>query len=322
MPWRQAQFNTAIKALIKPAGSVYKPDSSVFYSKVLKLNTNQPSGLIEIHVAVLLFGLAGLFGKFLVLPAWSIVLGRTGFATIALGAVLLFSKGRHRLHGTKDMGLFCLLGLILAVHWITFFHAIQVSSVAVGLLAFSTFPVFITCMEPFWFKEKRRAIDTATALLVMAGLIIMVYPSGFGGQVFSGVCWGAVSGFTFAILSLLNRKWVCEYPPVLIAFYQNAFASLALLPMLAWATISIDAGQVGLLAFLGVVCTALSHALFIRGLTFIRAQLASIIACLEPVYGIVFAFFLLHEIPSAHTLTGGAVILITTILAMFRRASV
>ncbi len=286
------------------------------------MNKIHNSGLIEIHVAVLLFGLAGLFGKFLALPAWSIVLGRTGFAAIVLGVVLLFSKMHNRPKGTKTIFLFGLLGLILTVHWITFFHAIQVSSVAVGLLAFSSFPVFITCIEPWWFKEKRRIIDMATALLVVSGLCIMVYPSPFGGQVYSGVFWGTISGFTFAILSLLNRKWVREYPPVVIAFYQNAFAALLLLPMMIWADFRIDAGQMGMLAILGVFCTALSHALFIRGLAFVRAQLASVITSLEPVYGIVFAYFLLHEIPSVHILSGGAVIVMTTLMAMVRRAAI
>lgn len=270
----------------------------------------------------MLFGLAGLFGKFLAMPAWSIVLGRTGFAAIALGLVLFFTKLHNRPKSAKSLGLFGLFGLILAVHWITFFHAIQVSSVAVGLLAFSTFPVFITFMEPWWFNEKRRIIDMVTALMVVVGLCIMVYPSPFGGQVFSGVLWGTLSGFTFAILSLLNRKWVRKYPPVVIAFYQNAAAALLLLPMMVLVDVTINAVQVGLLAFLGIFCTALSHALFIRGLTFLRAQLASVIACLEPVYGIVLAFFLLHEIPSPSTLVGGTMILMTTLVAMGRRAEV
>lgn len=279
------------------------------------------SGLIEIHVAVLLFGLAGLFGKFLVLPAWLIVLGRTGFAAAALSGALLLG-GRARLpRGRKTIGLFCLLGILLAAHWITFFHAIQISSVAVGLLAFSTFPVFITFLEPLWFNEKRRATDVATALLVVVGLGIMVYPSRFGGQILSGTFWGIMAGFTFAILSLLNRKWVREYSPVVIALYQNGAAALVLLPMLAWTEIRIDASQLGLLALLGVICTALSHALFIRGLSFVRAQLAAVIACLEPVYGIVFAFFLLQEVPSTGTLIGGAVILVTTVAATVQRAS-
>lgn len=280
------------------------------------------SGLIEIHVAVVLFGLAGLFGKFLALPAWSIVLGRTGFAAITLGLVLLFTQPKNRPQDAKTIGYCGLLGLILAVHWISFFRAIQVSSVAVGLLAFSTFPVFITWIEPWWFNEKRRTVDMATALLVLLGLCIMVYPSPFGGHLFYGVLWGTFSGFTFAILALLNRKWVQQYSPVVIAFYQNAVAALLLLPMVLWVEVHIDARHVGLLAFLGIICTALSHALFIRGLTFVRAQLASVIASLEPVYGIIFAYFLLHEIPSVHTLAGGAVILMTALVAMIRRAAV
>ncbi len=308
--------------MINHRGSGYTSGAAPLCQKRSKLNKIYASRLIDIHVAVLLFGLAGLFGKFLALPAWCIVLGRTGFAAIALGLVLLLTQPNKHPQNAKTMGLFGLLGLILAVHWITFFHAIQVSSVAVGLLAFSSFPVFITCLEPWWFKEKRRPMDMVTALLVVLGLCIMVYPSSFGGDVFSGVCWGTVSGFTFAILSLLNRKWVRQYPPVVIAFYQNAGVTLLLLPMTAWANVHIDSGQLGMLALLGVVCTALSHALFIRGLIVVRAQLASVIACLEPVYGIVFAYFLLHEIPSPHTLAGGAVILMTTLLAMVRRAAV
>jgi drug/metabolite transporter (DMT)-like permease len=286
----------------------------------LKLNRIHSAGLIDIHLAVLLFGLAGLFGKFLTLPAWCIVLGRTGFAAVALGAVLFFSDQHCRPKEIGAMRVFALLGLLLAVHWITFFHAIQISTVAVGLLAFSTFPVFITCIEPWWFNEKRRLVDVVIALLVVAGLVIMVYPSPLDGQIFSGVLWGVISGFTFALLSLFNRQSVRDYPPVLVAFYQNAIAALLLLPILVWTDVRIGVGQWGLLALLGVVCTALSHALFIRGLTHVRAQLASVIACLEPLYGIVLAYFLLHEMPSAHTLAGGTVILMTTFLAMRRRA--
>ena len=280
------------------------------------------SGLIEINAAVMLFGIAGLFGKFLSLPAWCIVLGRTGFATLALGVVMVFTNNRGSKKGNAGIFTFMLLGLVLAIHWITFFQAIQVSSVAVGLLAFSTFPVFITWMEPWFFNEKRRAIDMITSFTVLLGISIMVFPSPFGGQIYEGVAWGVISGLTFAILSLLNRKWVRHYPPVKIAFYQNGVASLLLLPLVAWINISVNARQLGLLAILGIVCTALSHALFIRGLTFVRAQLASIIACLEPVYGIVLAYLLLNEIPSLHTLVGGALILLTTVVAMMRRAPI
>ncbi len=288
--------------------------------KGLKLKRIHSTGIIDINVAVMLFGIAGLFGKVLSLPAWCIVLGRTGFAAMALGLVMALSKNRatqpHRV-GIPIMGI---LGAILAIHWVTFFHAIQISTVAVGLLAFSTFPLFITWLEPWWFGEKRRPFDVFTSVAVLLGIAVMVVPSPFGGRVHEGVFWGTISGFTFALLSLLNRKWVQHEAPVRIAFYQNAVACLLLLPMTLWESVSVDGRQMGWLVFLGVICTALSHALFIRGLSTVRAQLASIIACLEPVYGIVLAGLLLHEIPSPYTLAGGTLILLTTAVAMVRRA--
>jgi drug/metabolite transporter (DMT)-like permease len=66
---------------------------------------------------------------------------------------------------------------------------------------------------------------------------------------------------------------------------------------------------------LGVFCTALAHALFIRGLEGIRAQVASLLAALEPVYGIVFALVFLGEVPAWRTVAGGAVILAAVMAA-------
>jgi len=105
-------------------------------------------GLLEIHIAVILFGLSGLFGKFLTLPPLVIVFGRTFFATLTLGIILAVFKIPFRVKSSRDFFVLILLGVILAAHWITFFHSIQISTVAVGLLTFSTFPIFVTFMEP------------------------------------------------------------------------------------------------------------------------------------------------------------------------------
>ena len=90
--------------------------------------------MLEIHIAVLLFGLAGLFGKLLLLPPTIIVFGRVFFATIFLSLVLLYLKQGIRLRQKQDYFFMALTGFILAVHWVTFFQAIQVSTVAIGLL--------------------------------------------------------------------------------------------------------------------------------------------------------------------------------------------
>lgn len=271
--------------------------------------------LIEIHIAVLLFGLAGLFGKFVALPAVLIVLGRVVFATVALCLVLIFSKQDFRLRTKKDYFSLGLLGLILAIHWTTFFQSVQMSTVAIGLLTFSTFPVFTTFIEPYVFKEKIKMRDIVTALITLFGVALIIPKFELGNNVTQGVIWGIISGFTFAVLSILNRKYVKNYSSLVIAFYQDVVAAIVLLPFLFFTKATFNSKDIFLLVLLGVVFTAVSHSLFIKGMTHVKAQLASIIASLEPVYGIIFAIFFLSEIPTLRTITGGAIILGATFVA-------
>jgi len=280
---------------------------------------DKTAGLLQIHVAVLLFGLAGLFGKFLSLPPFAIVLGRTFFASLTLGLVLFFASHSPRVRSKNDLLIFFLLGGVLALHWTSFFLAIQISTVAVGLVTFSTFPVFVTFMEPYFFRERFSLFDLFTAALVLFGVVLVIPSFDFADHVTQGALWGTLSGFTFAVLSLLNRKYVRTYSSLAVAFYQNLFATLILLPFLSTGWPSLSARDFLLLAFLGLFCTALAHGLFIKSLGHIRAQLASITACLEPVYGVLFAFLLLGEKPSARTVLGGLVILGTSALASARQ---
>lgn len=275
-------------------------------------------GLLDIHLAVFLFGLAGLFGKFLSIPSTAIVLGRTVYAAATLLLVMLATGKTLRPENKRDLVLFFVLGVVLAVHWAAFFYAIQLSTVAVGLLSFSTFPVFITFMEPFFFNEKLKGFDIVTAVVVTMGLWVMVSDAKIGGHIMLGAVWGTLSGFTFAVLSLLNKKWVERYASMTIAFYQNFFAAIVLAPFVVLSPFRYSMREMAWLAFLGVLCTALAHVLFIRSLSHVKTQLAGIITALEPVYGILFAYLLLNEIPSARTLAGGLLILCTVTLAMAR----
>ncbi len=281
--------------------------------------TQKRPGLIEIHLAVLLFGIAGLFGKFLFLSPLVIVFGRTFFAALTLSAILFYSKTQIRTKSIQDFTVLILLGIILAIHWITFFHAIQISTVAVGLLTFSTFPVFVTFMEPYFFKEKLRRFDLLTAGSVVLGLILVIPSLDFQNNITQGAFWGTISGFTFAVLSILNRKYVGTYPSMVIVCYQNWIATLILFPFLFFQDLSLQPTDVLFLAILGIFCTALAHVLFIKSLVHIKTQLASITACLEPIYGIIFAFVLLGEIPALRTILGGGIILGTIALASIKR---
>jgi len=276
--------------------------------------------MLKIHLAVFLFGFAGLFGKFLSCNPFIIVLGRTFFAAITLFIYARFSHTKLFGFDRSSFVFLILQGILLACHWTTFFLAIQVSSVAVGLVTFSSFPLFVTFMEPAFFKETLKKKDIATALAVFAGILLVVPDMDISNNVTLGAFYGILSGLTFAVLALVNRKNARAWDPIAVAFYQNLFAALFLmLPLLLFPTLvpeqGLDPKDIPLLIVLGVVFTAMAHTFFIQSLAKIRAQTASVIAGLEPVYGIILAFFLLNEIPTMRTLAGGLVIICATIVA-------
>lgn len=274
-------------------------------------------GVVQIHIAVLLFGFAGLFGKFLSCSPLYIVLGRTFFAAVALFLYARFISKTALFSFEKSVVFFFTLqGILLAVHWWTFFLSIQMSSVAVGLVTFSTFPLFVTFLEPVFFKEKLKTTDILVACTVFVGILLVIPDFDFSNHITQGAFLGIISGFTFAILTLVNRKNAQFSDSIAVAFYQNLFAAIFLiLPILGVQTHPPKIADLPNLIFLGVVCTALAHSLFIRSMTAIKAQTAAVIAGLEPVYGIVLAFFMLNEIPQVRTLIGGLVIICATLVA-------
>jgi drug/metabolite transporter (DMT)-like permease len=264
---------------------------------------------LAVHASVALFGLAGLFGKWLTLQPHFIVLGRVVFAAAALALIIRLSGGRFSIRRKIDGGLFLLQGLILAVHWILFFESIRVSTVAVGLLAYSSFPVFTAFLEPLFFRTRLSRRHLGLSLACLAGVFLLVPRFSWSERVFQGVVTGLGAGATFALLSIINRKLSFRYASPVVAFYQDAGAALFLLPAALLKPPALTGRDFALLAILGLLCTALAHTLFIAGMRRLSAQTASIISALEPVYGIALAALLLGERPSARTIAGGLIIL-------------
>ena len=275
------------------------------------------SALASLHLSVALFGFAGLFGRWLDLPATTIVLGRTSVAALALAAFLHLRGGIRR----PTPG-FAVNGVLLAAHWVTFFEAIQRSSVAIGLLGYATFPLFVLVIERLWLGRRIHACDMVTAALVVAGLVVLVPRIEWHDRIVQGLAFGTVSALTFAILAVANRRYAGTYAPESVALWQNAFAAVALVPlaMIFAAALPATARDIALIVVLGVLCTALSHTLFIASLRRVSAHSASVVAALEPVYGIALAALLLNELPTIRTLVGAALIVGAAIVASRRAA--
>ena len=270
-----------------------------------------PRALASLHLAVALFGIAGLFGAWLALAPVAIVLGRTAVAAFALALVVMATRASAR----PDVGL-AVNGAILALHWVAFFAAIQEAGVAVGLIGFASFPLWTLALEALAGLRRPSRRDAAVALLVVAGLLLTVRRFDWNDAVLQGLAWGVLSGATFAWLAVRNRGYARTHGARAIALWQNAFAALCLVPfLLARDLPAITPRDVALIVVLGVVCTALAHTLFVASLATVSAHTASVVAALEPVYGIALAAALLGERPTAGMLAGCALLVGAAIVA-------
>jgi drug/metabolite transporter (DMT)-like permease len=268
--------------------------------------------LLSVHGSVLLFGLAGLFGKWIMLPAPWIVLGRTAFATVFLLGMMRWRNESYRVPLRRDRWLLRLSGALLALHWVAFFASIQLSTVAIGLLTFSTFPLFTTLLEPLFGQGRLTGSSLLLALITLLGIALVVPPLDLSLAYTQGAIWGLVAGLSFAFLTLINGPLTHRHPARRMALWQDGTAALLLLPVLWLQPQTPTALDLGLLLLLGVLFTGVSHTLFIAGLRVLPARLASLITTLEPVYGIIAAALLLGERPTLSTLLGGALILAAT----------
>lgn len=266
--------------------------------------------LLGIHAAVLLFGFASLFGDKRILPLAPVVIvfGRVVFASATLLLVALVRRDILRPVSRRSLFAFVGLGVLLAVHWTMFFQAVKISSVALAVITFTTFPVFIAFLEPLLFREKLRSVDIVRAAIALTGIALLQPRFAWNDSVTQGILWGIAAGFTFALLTLLNRRFVRQHSSMTIALYQDLFAAAALLPFVLAGGQTFTIRDVLLLAVLGVLCTAVAHSLFIAGMHSVSARTASTIACLEPVYGVLLAILFLREVPSWPTVLGGILI--------------
>ena len=266
------------------------------------MRENNKKSILFLHVAVMLFGFSGVLAQYVQVPAVLVAMGRVICSSLLLLAISLVKKDKLTLESKKDYALIIGTGVIMAIHWSSFFQAIQVSSVAIGTITFSTFPLFLTFMEPVVFKEKLRARRVISAVILLAGVYITVPEFSVENQVTVGILWGMLCSFTYAIMTLGNRYFSKKYTGRIICLYEQGTAAIVLLPAL-W-LVKVEWRPVDIA---GVA--AIAYSLYVSAQKGVRAQTAGIISGMETVYGIIFAFVFLREVPTVRELIGGAVIL-------------
>ena len=270
---------------------------------------NHTEGLLSVHSAVLIFGLTALFSKLITLSAIEITLLRSVFAVIAIGIYIKYLNESLKLSNKRDYLIAMLLGFLLAIHWVTYFHAMQVSSIAIGIISLYTFPVITVFLEPFFHGERPHIKDILSAIVVLFGIYLLVPEFSIDNQTAIGVFWGVLSAFMFAMRNIIHGRYFRAYPARHALFYQTIAVIVLLTPFSAQVIPEVSQTQWLQLVALGIFFTAVPHTLFAHSLLHLKAKTVSLVACIQVVYGTIFAALFLTEIPEWSTIAGGLIVI-------------
>ncbi|MEM6185883.1 DMT family transporter [Shewanella vaxholmensis] len=277
------------------------------------MSSTKPSGLIELHLAVLLFGGTALFSKLIPLSALDITFLRCIVAATVLGLLVKFSRKRLTLASKQDYLVAIGLGVIVSLHWVTYFAAMQLSSVAIGMIAFFTYPVMTVIAEPLLTGSKIKLLDMISGVLVLIGVILLIPEANLGNDTTLGIAIGIVSAILFTARNLLHKRYFSQYSGPHAMFYQTLVAVVFLMPWHQTELNSISLNVWGLIILLGVAFTAAPHALFTSALRQLSAKTVGLVSCLQPFYGAMLALIILGEELNLNTIIGGTIIVATAI---------
>jgi drug/metabolite transporter (DMT)-like permease len=265
-------------------------------------------GLLAVHAAVLIFGFTALFSKLLALSALDITFYRSIFAFIAIAIYMAYRKQSYSLNRSQDYFMAVALGVLLAIHWVSYFYAMQVSSVAVGVIALYTYPVITVFLEPLFHGEKPHVVDVITSFAVLFGIYLIVPEFSLDNNTMLGVLSGVFSALMMSLRNIMQRRYFSAYTASQALLYQTIVVVLILFAFTDMSVTVIESEQWWLLVLLGIVFTALPHTLFAHGLLHLKAKSASLIACVQVVYAAVFAAIFLGEIISLNVIIGGFIV--------------
>lgn len=273
---------------------------------------------MHLHLIVFIWGFTAILGALITLDALPLVWFRMLFAVGFVGLYIYFKKLSIRIT-TKAFLQFVFAGLVIAVHWFTFFHAIKISNISVTLACLSTGALFASLLEPILFGKKIVYYEVFFGLLVVIGLYIIFNVEG-------NYVWGMLtalsSAFLSALFAVINSKFVKTHDATVISFYELAggviFFSILLLATGSFSTdfFMLDAKDLMYLMILSSVCTAYAFIASTSVMIFLTPYTVMLTINLEPIYGIVLAVLVFEEKEkmSFEFYIGAFIILLTVIL--------
>ena len=275
------------------------------------------SHLLEINLAMVFIGTSGALARYVDLPVPAIIVSR---AILAFFVLLAFCKwqGISLTIGSAHRGVVLLSGILMGLHWITYFYALQWSSVAIGMLSLFTYPVLTAFLEPLLLKTKFQKIHILLAAMVLTGIYFLSPDLDFEDSNTLAIGIGVFSALCYALRNLILKSKVNAYHGSTLMVYQTGIVGIVLLPTFFYVDFEIVLSQWKGIVALAVITTAIGHSLFLMTFKHFSITTVSILSSIQPVYGILIGAIFLKEIPELSTVFGGSLILGSVVIESFR----
>lgn len=252
---------------------------------------------LHLHFIVFIWGFTAILGKLISIDAIPLVWYRMLFASVFIALYFVVKKKSFKLDN-KTLIKFFLSGIIIALHWITFFKAIKVSNVSVALVTMSTGAFFVSFIEPFFFKRRIKPLEIFLGLLVVVGLYIIF---SFESQYTLGIVYALISSFLSALFSVLNGLFVKKHDASIISFYQLFFGSIFITIFLLFqgsftaSFFTLQSTDWIYLLILSSFCTAYAFIVSVDVMKHLTPYTVVLSINLEPVYAIILALIIFGE---------------------------
>ena len=273
---------------------------------------------LHLHVIVFIWGFTAVLGKLISLEALDLVWYRMLFASVIMTFVVLFNKEKIRVPFNVLIG-FIVSGIIIALHWLTFYQAIKVSNVSITLACLSTGAFFASILEPIFYKRKIIWYEVLFGLIVIFGLGIIFKVET---QYTTGIYLAVTSAFLSALFSVINGKYAKEYSPNVISVYELSSGFLFLSIYLFFADsftpvfFALSSNDLLWLFLLSSICTAYAFSASVKVMKFLSPFTVMLTINLEPIYGIILVLLIFPENEKMSPMFYiGAIIILATVIA-------
>jgi drug/metabolite transporter (DMT)-like permease len=254
--------------------------------------------LLQIHLCVVIWGFTAILGKLISLPAFALVWWRMFLVVAALALIPSFWRGVRQM-SARTSAIFSGIGIIVALHWVTFYGAIKLANASVAATCMGVAPIMMSIVEPWITRRRFDPRELLIGVAAVPGVMLVVGGTPQGMRL--GIAVGVLSALLVSIFGALNKRFVERGEPMAVTGLELA-AGTAFLTLLALlfggeaTNVPLPGLRDGvLLLVLALACTLLPFALSLVALRNLSAFSAQLAVSLEPVYAVFLAMLLLNE---------------------------